>query len=362
MYETTKKTVTLTINGEEKVIKTHAKTVENLLEEQNIKLKPKDFIFPSAHTEIKDHLRVVWEQAKQVLMVENGEGKKVWTTAKTVGELLKEQKIRIDDYDKVEPAADENIKNGQKIQVYKAFPLTLKVDGKKEKVWSTSTTVADFLTQQGIELNKSDRVEPSLDSIVKENGVVKVIRVEKVIDVVEEPVEFAVVTRKDNSLAKGEEKVIKKGKKGLVKKEYEVVLENGKEVSRKLVNKTTVKKKQDKIVAVGMNSNIQLASRGMGNVSKEFYVSATAFTANCNGCSGRTATGINLRANPNVKIIAVDPKVIPLGTKVYVEGYGYATAADIGSNIKGKRIDVFFPAKSQAYRWGKKTVKIKILK
>ena len=56
-----------------------------------------------------------------------------------------------------------------------------------------------------------------------------------------------------------------------------------------------------------------------------------------------TATGLILNNNPNAKVIAVDPSVIPLGTKVYVEGYGYAVAADTGGAIKGHKIDVFFP-------------------
>lgn len=98
------------------------------------------------------------------------------------------------------------------------------------------------------------------------------------------------------------------------------------------------------------------------NVVKEFTVSASAFTASCNGCSGITKTGINLKSNPDLKVIAVDPQVIKLGTKVYVEGYGYAVAGDTGSAIKGNKIDVFFPAKSDAFKWGRKNVKIKILK
>ena len=97
------------------------------------------------------------------------------------------------------------------------------------------------------------------------------------------------------------------------------------------------------------------------SVVKEFYVNSTAYTAYCAGCSGITKTGINLRSNPHLKVIAVDPRVIPLGTKVYVEGYGYAIAGDTGSAIKGNKIDVFFPSKSQAYNWGRKKVKIKIL-
>jgi 3D (Asp-Asp-Asp) domain-containing protein len=98
-----------------------------------------------------------------------------------------------------------------------------------------------------------------------------------------------------------------------------------------------------------------------GNVAREFYVSASAYTANCSGCSGITKTGINLKKNPNLKVIAVDPKVIKLGSKVHVEGYGYAVAGDTGGAIKGNKIDVFFPSKNTAYQWGRKQVKIKVL-
>lgn len=93
---------------------------------------------------------------------------------------------------------------------------------------------------------------------------------------------------------------------------------------------------------------------------KTIKVTSTAYTANCAGCSGVTATGINLKKNPNKKVIAVDPRIIPLGTKVWVEGYGEAIAGDTGGAIKGNKIDVFFPSKKQAYNWGRRTVTIKV--
>jgi len=94
---------------------------------------------------------------------------------------------------------------------------------------------------------------------------------------------------------------------------------------------------------------------------EEMLVTATAYTAYCTGCSGTTAYGIDLRANPNQKVIAVDPKVIPLGTKVWVEGYGEAIAGDIGGAIKGNKIDVFIPSYNNAMEWGVKKVKLKVL-
>ncbi|WP_409291567.1 3D domain-containing protein [Peribacillus sp. SCS-37] len=95
---------------------------------------------------------------------------------------------------------------------------------------------------------------------------------------------------------------------------------------------------------------------------REISVTATAYTASCRGCSGITATGLNLKRNPNAKAISVDPRIIPLGTKVYVPGYGYAVAADKGSAVKGHKIDVFISSKSKALQWGRKTVKIKVYK
>jgi 3D (Asp-Asp-Asp) domain-containing protein len=95
--------------------------------------------------------------------------------------------------------------------------------------------------------------------------------------------------------------------------------------------------------------------------TKEITVTATAYTASCEGCSGITATGVNIKDNPDKKVISVDPSVIPLGSEVYVEGYGYAVAADTGGAIKGNKIDVFIPDKQDAINWGKQQVEVKVL-
>ncbi|MBX0318624.1 peptidoglycan-binding protein [Shouchella clausii] len=92
-----------------------------------------------------------------------------------------------------------------------------------------------------------------------------------------------------------------------------------------------------------------------------YQMEATAYSADCNGCSGVTATGIDLKANPNQKVIAVDPSVIPLGSRVYVEGYGEAIAGDTGGAISGNKIDVFVPSQSDAINFGRKTVKVTVL-
>ncbi|MFJ7733751.1 3D domain-containing protein [Lysinibacillus sp. NPDC097231] len=103
------------------------------------------------------------------------------------------------------------------------------------------------------------------------------------------------------------------------------------------------------------------ASAPTNGTGKTLTMRATAYTAYCEGCSGITANGTDIRSNPNLKVIAVDPRVIPLGTKVWVEGYGEAVAADTGGAIKGNKIDVFIPTEGQARQWGVKHVTVKIL-
>ncbi|MHC0039250.1 ubiquitin-like domain-containing protein [Pseudoneobacillus sp. C159] len=360
-YEGTKDTVALTLDGERQVIKTHADTVQELFNDLDISLYKEDYLSHKRDTRIKDDLEIVWKPAKQVEMVVDNEKKTIWTTADTVADLLVEQNIALKEFDEINVEQDTAIKGKMSIAIDQAFQITLNNGGKKEKVWTTSTTVGDFLAQQGITLKPLDRVKPALDAAVQNDTVVNVVRIEKVTDVVEEPIKFAVVKKKDAKLSKGKEKIVSAGQNGLMTKEYEVVLENGKEVSRKLVKKNYLKDRKDQVVAVGTKVATKQVSRGM-ETGLEYYVTSTAYTANCNGCSGYTATGINLHQNPGIKVIAVDPSIIPLGTKVYVDGYGYAVAADTGSAVKGYKIDLFFATKAEAYRWGNRTVKIKILK
>lgn len=90
-------------------------------------------------------------------------------------------------------------------------------------------------------------------------------------------------------------------------------------------------------------------------------MTATAYTAECDGCSGITATGIDIGNNPDKKVVAVDPDVIPLGSTVYVEGYGEAIAGDTGGAIKGNKIDIHVPTKAEASEWGVQTVNVTVL-
>lgn len=365
-YETTKNDVTIIVDGKEHKVRSHADRVKELLQENDIHVDKHDVLKPGLNTRVKDNLKVTYIPAKEVHLKINDKEKTYWTTKKTVEDFLKETDLDLNQHDQISPGLNTAIANGQTITLKPAYSIQLSVGGKKAKqVWTTSTTVADFLKQQNVKVGDLDKVKPGMNSSLKDDMKVNVIKVEKVIDVVEEDLPFDTVTKKDHSLTKGNKKVVRSGKKGRVAKRYEVVLENGKEVSRKLVKKKKLSDSKDKVIAVGTKESrdLPVVSRGISHASsgREFYVESTAYTANCAGCSGRTSTGFNLKANPNAKVIAVDPGLIPLGSKVYVEGYGYAIASDTGGAIHGKRIDVFVSSNAKANQWGRRTVKIKII-
>lgn len=123
----------------------------------------------------------------------------------------------------------------------------------------------------------------------------------------------------------------------------------------------TIKKQKAQLESI---KNKRLSSRGNSSNVSSFYVTATAYTADCEGCSGITATGVDVRYS-TTKIIAVDPNVIPLGSKVEIiadgKSMGYYSAEDKGGAIKGYRIDILMGSRSEALAFGRKKVLIRVL-
>ncbi|MDF1509966.1 3D domain-containing protein [Robertmurraya sp. DFI.2.37] len=175
-------------------------------------------------------------------------------------------------------------------------------------------------------------------------------------------------TTLDNSLQKRQQEL------AAVQAKYDAVnneihlAEKEKELFQKQLTQAQNKLKQERQNAVKtanvVNQNkTQAKSRAPkenSTVKNTMYVTATAYSHESSK-TGLTYMGYNIRKNPNMKLIAVDPSVIPLGSKVWVEGYGEAIAGDTGGAIKGHKIDVLMPNDAQAIRWGRKVVKISIL-
>lgn len=240
--------------------------------------------------------------------------------------------------------ADENYE----MTVKKVYDLI--VDGKTYEVFTGKSVTKDILAEKQIVLGPEDKVYPALDEVVEDE--IKVVRVSKETIEEEKVIPFEIEKRESEDLYQGETRVIQKGQNGREKKIYEVILEDGQEKVRNFVKSVLVKEPVKQVVAYGTR---QTVSRGGSSINfkKALSMTATAYTHTGN----KTYTGVW----PSVGIVAVDPKVIPLHTKLYIDGYGYATAMDIGSAIKGNRIDLFFDTKAEALKWGRRKVQVFIL-
>ncbi|RLL41694.1 DUF348 domain-containing protein [Oceanobacillus piezotolerans] len=368
LFEATKAEVVVTDNGEQQPVKTHANTVEELLNELEIVVGEHDELSHDLSANIENNMNVEYKTAKEVTVTVDGNHYTYYTTEDTVGAFFEEQGLSFAANDDISHENSDEIINGGSITVVSAFEVIIDDGGKEKKIATTTSKVQDILTENNIKLNELDRVEPGLEQDIKEGNAITIVRVEEQEEEVVDTIAFQTETKQDHSLEKGKEKVVTDGKDGKVTKTYKVVMENGREVSRELLNEEVKEESVNKVVAVGTKepeAGLVTLSHSNGEKvqtgGKTITMTASAFTSGCDGCSGYTATGINLQANPNAKVIAVDPSVIPLGTKVWVEGYGEAIAGDTGGSIKGNRIDVHVPSKSDAYGWGVRKVKVKIL-
>jgi len=173
-----------------------------------------------------------------------------------------------------------------------------------------------------------------------------------------EPIPYPTLRKSSSELRSGTNKTVRAGINGEKQLVYRVTLNGENEVKRELVSSKVAKKPVPEILAIGQRGF--LASRGYFSGRKSINMIATGYSGSAaenGGRSGRTATGLRIGHG----VVAVDPKFIPLGTRLYIDGYGYAVAADTGGAIKGNRIDLAYDTRSAGNRVGRRKVVVHIV-
>jgi uncharacterized protein YabE (DUF348 family) len=258
------------------------------------------------------------------------------------------------------------------LEIRRAVPLTLAVDGEKLEIQSWRDKVSEVLNDHGVKVGLLDRVVGApLDAPVTAGMSVRIIRVREESISEYDSIPYDVQEQKDKKLNEGETKVTQVGVDGRLESVFRIVYEDGKPVSRTFLVERVLSEPINRIVALGTVKNFKSTRGELVRYSKTLDLKATAYTSSLHDTGkapgepgfGITRTGIRAREG----VIAVDPRIIPLGTKVYVEvpgaapDYGFAIAADIGSAIKGKLIDLYFSTTEQAVHWGRRSVRVYIL-
>jgi uncharacterized protein YabE (DUF348 family)/3D (Asp-Asp-Asp) domain-containing protein len=311
-----------------------------------------------------------YTKMKTIFVVIDGKKSEIVTFKDTVEEVLKDNNILLDPKDKIQPSLKAELSKNDTINIKRAVNICVLVDGKNINLKSSEENVDLMLKSEGISLNSEDTVKPGRQTALYEGLKVEITRVETKTFVESFPINYKTIVKKDNNMLSTQKKVVREGRKGEKQVTVYVTYENGKEVSRKIIKEEISKKPIDKIVAQGTISKPKvtmarapIASRGNLAFLKVFKAKATAYHAFRGVGKTYTSSGKKAVRNPEgYSTIAVDPKVIPMGTKLYVDGYGFAIAADTGSAIKGNKIDVFFNSYKEACNWGVKYVDVYVLK
>jgi 3D (Asp-Asp-Asp) domain-containing protein len=304
--------------------------------------------------------------AKHVTFIRSGDPVSVETRAATIDDLLIERGIIRAPEDVVSSDPSTPVTDGAVISYRAALPVTLVVDNVERQLRTPAATVRELLAAQNITLASHDKLWPKADDVLTSDARVRVNHITSWIEHVRRSIAPPVQKQYDFKLAAGATRVIDPGALGT--KEFTfTVSQPDRTVSakRSLLAMRVVRAPRAKIVALGVGeyaSFANMATRGLEGTIKlarsALTMIATAYTADCSGCSGFTATG----RPAGHGIVAVDPHVIPLGTRLYIPGYGQALAGDTGGAIRGNRIDLGFNSHGDAINFGRRPIVVYVLK
>ncbi len=291
----------------------------------------------------------------------------ITTYANTVEQVLYQENITLDKDAYISPSLDTELKPGMKIEIKSPRDYKLIADGKEIEIKSVHTNTKEILEDIDFVLGEKDYTFPSLESNVRLHGDIKVIRVKELIEDREDIIPFKEETSDSDQVDKGTTKVVQEGVNGVKKSKVKKVYENDELVVEQVLSSEVIKEPVTKITHNGTRVKPTL-NTGSGNVEikKTITMNASAYDNSPQSQGkwvGKTATGIK----PRVGVVAVDPRVIPLGSKLYIESldgskdYGHAVAGDTGGAIKGNRIDLFFNTRGEVMNFGRRQVKVHIL-
>jgi len=363
---------------------THAQTPAQIFAEQGIALTPNDDIYvddilwrpdvplPATITPITARfatlktrieamrpqpVHLTLHRAIPVHIDDAGNEQTIFSTAQTVGDVLLAQNVAVFEGDAVTPNLSAPLVPNTTITIERSVPVAIQVDGRLIKTRTRTKTVGGVLAQEGIMLVGQDYTRPPETAPLLAGSPIEIVRVTEALEIEQETTDFETIWVPDPNLEIDHQEVQQQGQQGVTKTRTRVRYENGKEVFRNKEETWLAQEPADKVIAYGTNVIVRTLDTPAGQIEywRKIRMLATSYSAATSGKSkdhpayGITRTGLKA----GYGVVAVDPGVIPLWSKVYVPGYGEAVAGDTGGAILGKHIDLGFDEDSPPlwYTW-----------
>ena len=309
---------------------------------------------------------------KRVSIVVDGEPVTVITRHAQPERLLEDQGIQIGLYDRVQWPDQGRLKDGDSIVIERTTPIVVQADGRQRIMHTLGGTVAEAIDDLRLQVGEFDRIEPDAYNRLLAGDVIRIVRVTKVLGEQHKELPFTVVKKNDAGLAQGREKVVAEGRLGTLLETLEYTYEDGMLAAARVLETTVAEASVDKVIAVGTKKPVAILSASSPSIQqvtkdgisfgvKQILSDAvlTAYHAGVESTGkseGHPQYGITFSGTKvsEGRTVAVDPKVIPIGWWVYIEGYGFRRAEDKGSAVKGKMIDIYYEDGDKARKFGKK--------
>jgi len=268
----------------------------------------------------------------------------LFTTAATVGDALLRESVTLYLGDRVQPSLGSRVNPGMRVFIQRSKPVIVSADGHTVQTRTRGETVGAALMDLGIIVTGMDEVVPALHQELVDHMQVKVVRVSEVTLVESEPIPFESISVPDDQLEIDHQRLVQAGINGEYRKRWKVRFEDGAEVSRSLVDEWQAAAPVTRKMAYGRMLVPRTLDTPEGPVTywRKIRMYATSYSPARSGTPrtapwyGRTRIGMTLRKG----LVAIDPKVIPFHTPLYIPGYGKALAADTGGGVRGKWIDL----------------------
>lgn len=349
-----------------------------------------------------------------VTIIDDGQSFEVETKGSTVGQALALAGIDLTDNDFISKSEEDEILDGDIIYIRRLKTVYLDDTETVTEIKTTEATVGDALISNGFSVGKYDEVVPDVNSPLEDGLTVTVTKVNVEIYEVTEEIPYTSRTIENPDKETGYRKVIQEGKSGVFSKTYKKISKN-EHVTATLVGEHTKVSPVEEIVEIGtkkvyipnsigakvtltagasltpgttpdgvpfhampamkqsnsvtkVEGNTAYTASGTFTFKKKITVEATAYegsSASNGQWAGQTATG----RLPVYGVVAVDPRVIPLNSKLYIEStdggsswiYGFAIAGDTGGAIKNMRVDLCYSTLSQCYSFGRRKAVVYVL-
>jgi uncharacterized protein YabE (DUF348 family)/3D (Asp-Asp-Asp) domain-containing protein len=303
-------------------------------------------------------VQLVVHRAVPITLHDNQVSSNFYTTRPNVGEALLEQGITLFLGDKVTPGLGTPLSPRLHVYIQRSTPVTVMADGRLIKTRTHRQTVGQVLAEAGVALMGQDFSRPPAATPVAANDTIEVVRVQQAVEVEEELIPFESTWIADEGMELDQQEVRQQGQTGVFKSRFRVRYENDQETWRELEDEWLEQEPRQRIIAYGTRIVVRTLDTPEGPIEywRKIPMLATPYSAATSGKApdhpryGITRSGLQVRYG----MAAVDPKVVPLMTELYVPDYGRALAADTGGLILGKHIDLAFEegqAMPDMYGW-----------